>query len=278
MPLLTKDIAKLIIGNASSSAPSETMQGEQARLTAKNQAELKQQEEEAAQIRQLKSLLDLRKKVPGQEKYDVGNFSVTAPGASALKLQLTPAQQAAETSAGKKISDYEAGGGKATFDENVKSLEGTMKGMKDRDAWDRIVGGITSSSPAMMGLLASKEKARRDSVRNTFIGLAKQVDSNMSREQMESVFGQIYDPASTDEDNIARMTKHLGDLKAKQGDIEKASAAYKATGYATMQAPSGRRSQTKTPNKTIPPTGPHGDAVEQEGVIYRWNPQTSQYE
>lgn len=151
---------------------------------------------------------------------------------------LTPAQEAAEKDVGKQIAAFEAGGGKAAFEKNIGALEDVKSQLESgkRDWYDRLVGGATAFAGPIMGLLAPAEKARRDQARNTAITLAKQTDPNPTEKQIETIMGQIYDPASPDEANKERIDRYLNELRAKQGAISKAAGQYQQTGYGTMGA------------------------------------------
>lgn len=156
------------------------------------------------------------------------------------KPQLTPAQVEAEKVTGKKVGDWEAAGGRPTAEQNVKQIGEVRKDLADgkRDTWDRVVGGATSGFPSLMGMVAGKEKARRDKVRNTAVMLARQSDPNPTQKQIEDIMGQIYDPSSSDMDNDQRLADYERKIQSTSRDMDQAATNLRTTGY-TMPGLSG---------------------------------------
>lgn len=156
------------------------------------------------------------------------------------KPSLTPTQIEAEKSAGKEIANYKVKGGKPAMEKNIKALTAVEAELGPdakeggRDWWDRNVGGLLSTSPALMGRFAPAEKGRRDRARNTALSIAKQNDPNPSEKQQEAIFGQVYDPASSNEENLKRIQGFAEEHRAKAAQLEAAEKRYDETGYATL--------------------------------------------
>lgn len=148
-------------------------------------------------------------------------------------IRLTPGQVASETVGAKKIADYDAAGGRAGAEQNIKQTGEVLSDLQNgkRDWWDRKVGGFLSGSPAFMGTFASAEKARRDKVRSTAIMMAKQSDPNPTQKQIDDIMGQIYDPSSSDEDNTARLLDYQNRIRNVNDQMEQSSRNLRTTGY-----------------------------------------------
>lgn len=151
-----------------------------------------------------------------------------------LKALLTPAQESAEKAVGKQIADFDAAGGRPAMEKNLNSLKEVQNEIPNRGVYDRLTGAALGSFPGALGLVNSDEKARRDKARNTANMIAKASDPNPTEKQVEMIMGQIYDPASSNEDNAARISRFLEEQQRKSGQMESASQRYKQTGYATM--------------------------------------------
>lgn len=152
------------------------------------------------------------------------------------RIRLTPAQESAERAAGKQVADWDAAGGRPAMEKNLGALDEVEKDLATgkRDGWDRGVGALLSGSPGLMGVFGSTEKARRDKARNTALTIARSTDPNPTEKQIETIMGQIYDPASSDEDNLSRIQRFKLEQGQKASQMEKASANYRNSGYATI--------------------------------------------
>lgn len=155
------------------------------------------------------------------------------------KPVLTPAQEQAEKMVGKQIADFEASGGRPAMQKNLQSLGEVQQELSQgkRDRYDRAVGSLFGTLPSLLGVFGSSEKARRDKARNTALTIAKQTDPNPTEKQIEAIMGQIYDPASSDADNLARIQRFQVEQEAKAAQMEKAAKAYHDTGYGTVGVP-----------------------------------------
>lgn len=162
-----------------------------------------------------------------------------------LLFPLTPAQEAAEKTAGKQIADWEASGGRPAMDKNIQSLKEAQSELggvdatgkpaeAKRDLYDQYVGGALSGFPSIMGMVAPSEKARRDKVRNTALTIAKQTDPNPTEKQIEAIMGQVYDPSSDNDANRERVDRFLKEQQEKAANMEAAAQNYDRTGYATI--------------------------------------------
>jgi len=171
-------------------------------------------------------------------------FSVNPESLSLANLlrPLTPAQETAEKATGKQIADWAAAGGRPAMDKNVQSLVEVERdltadektGKTKRDEYDRIVGGMLSTSPSLMGLLTPTEKERRDKARNTALTIARQTDPNPTEKQIEAIMGQIYDPSSSTEANRARISRFREEQQKKNKQMDQAYQNYMRSGYATI--------------------------------------------
>lgn len=152
------------------------------------------------------------------------------------QMKLTPAQEAAEKKAGQEITAWEMTGGRPAMQKNLNSLKSVQDELKTgkRDAWDRGVGAVFGTSPGLLGVFGSAEKERRDKARNTALTIARQTDPNPTEKQIEAIMGQIYDPASSDADNQARIERFLAEQEAKMQQMEAAASNYDRSGYATI--------------------------------------------
>jgi hypothetical protein len=208
-------LAKLILGDK-----------QKADATARNQAAA----EDLARRQGLK---------PGKYSISASDSGMSINPEDPLKnflLPLTPAQEAAEKTAGKQIADWDAAGGRPAMQKNLDSLSGVEEDLSTnkRDAWDRGVGALLSGFPGLMGLVGSTEKARRDKARNTALTIARSTDPNPTEKQIEAIMGQIYDPASSNEDNLSRIQRFKLEQQQKANQMEQASQNYRKSGYATI--------------------------------------------
>jgi hypothetical protein len=169
----------------------------------------------------------------------VGDVSIGDVDGRSMKLQLTPAQEAAERAAGKHVEDYLVAGGRPALDKDLGALgeveQELAKG--ERDNWDRVVGGATSWSPTLMGFLAPTEKGRRDKVRNTAADAARKTDANPTEKQIEAIMGQIYDPTADNKNLADRISRFSKERREKAGQLDHAAQNYQKTGYATLGGP-----------------------------------------
>lgn len=233
-------LARLILGNKHDTAKQE--RGISAESAAMQQAaDLKAQAQRADFDAAKGSLGGL----PQGSNVHYGSASIATPKPEDPLLQLlraremgtvklTPAQEAAEKNVGKQIADYEVGGGRAAADKNVRALEEVRQDLANRDMYDRAVGAAFGNWPSILGVVGSTEKARRDKARNTALTLAKQTDPNPTEKQQETIAGQVYDPASSNDDNDARLERFNTEQAAKRAQIEGAAQRYHQTGYGTL--------------------------------------------
>jgi hypothetical protein len=153
-----------------------------------------------------------------------------------LTIQLTPAQEAAEKEAGKKIAEFE-GGGKAGAESNLAQIQGVQQELQQgqKDAYDRRVGGLLENHPTLMSVFAPKEKARRDAVQNAMLTMLH--DAGIPRPtqwDIQRVFGQVYDAAADDKTNLARLQQAVSKLAGHSKAMESQADLYHKTGYATI--------------------------------------------
>jgi hypothetical protein len=203
--------------------------------------ELKDASENAMYDKQLATAQDLRSKYGQEANIDAGQVRIGGvdPLMHLLRARelsqpkLTPGQISAEQTAAKKLADYEAAGGRSTAEQNIKQIGEVASDLKKgkRDWWDRKVGGLTSGFPSIMGTVASSEKARRDKVRSTAIMMAKQSDPNPTQKQIDDIMGQIYDPSSSDADNLARLKDYQTKIQNQNAQMQQAAGNLSRTGY-----------------------------------------------
>lgn len=242
----------------------------------------KQLEDESYNMKRQKSLEDvksLRQLLGKDAGITAGDVHIDPRQKQASSaLVLTPAQQAAERAVGKQIADFDAAGGRPAMEKNLQALTEVQADLTPdpktkqtkRDWWDRNVGGVLSTSPALMGLFASGEKARRDKARNTALTIARQTDPNPTEKQIEAIMGQIYDTSSSDEDNEARITRFLNEQRSKAAQMEAASQNYHNSGYATIggarapQSVSGASAYSDEEDGTVDDAG--AEAAYQQAV------------
>lgn len=204
------------------------------------------------------------------------NFSDAIPN---LRAYLTPAQEAAEKEAGKKISDFE-GGGKQGQEANIGQIQDVQNQLKagKKDNYDRFVGGALESHPTLMGILAPSEKARRDQVQNAQLGMLHEAGiPRPTQWDIQRVFGQTYDSAADDASNAQRLTNSTNKMTAQKQAAQAQANQYHKTGYATIgsQAPASapQGSGGVAPAPQAPQTKQGKD-----GLTYAKNPATGLWE
>lgn len=222
-----------------------------------NQAEPYVKSELAAKQREqdIQMLKDMTSRYPKMD-VAIGDVSLRHKP-NEFKLNLTPAQEAAETAAGKKIGEFESGGRQA-MESNISQIQGVQKDLEGnkRDIYDRLVGGSLEGHPTLQGLLAPSEKARRDQVQNAFIGMLHEAGiPRPTQWDIQRVFGQVYDPSAPDNVNIDRLKTSVGKLQSQKAQREQELSNYKATGFATMgqQAPVSPDKALQNTNPSPPP-------------------------
>lgn len=219
----------------------ELLQGKQSEAAMAQLLAKGQQEQEAANVKAEREKGDLAALLGAHPKTSVkvGDYSVNPEpltNPNFMRPTLTPAQEQAERTVGKQIADYQAAGGKPAIEKNLQSLtevQNELQGGK-RDGYDRAVGTVFGTMPSLLGVFGSAEKARRDKARNTALTIAKQSDPNPTEKQIETIMGQIYDPASSDEDNLSRISRFHKEQTEKANNMEQASQNYNNSGYATI--------------------------------------------
>lgn len=148
--------------------------------------------------------------------------------------KLTPAQETSEKTAAKKIADWEAAGGKTTARQqldSVRSVKEELKGGK-RDYYDRVVGGLTSGMPVVMGAVAPSEKGRRDRAYSAASTRLKQLgDPNPTETRIRETMGQIYDPSSDDATNEIRLSEFERQIEETNKEMERSADNLARTGY-----------------------------------------------
>lgn len=226
-----------IARNAQDAALKQLITGKQMDDVAKN----------AMYEKQLGTAQDLRAKYGSEANIDAGEVKIGGidPLTHLLKARelqkpsLTPAQTASETASGKKLADYEAGGGRATSAKNIEQVQSVQddltpdaKGNTKRDWYDRKVGGLLNGiSPTLMGSFAPAEKARRDKAYNAAMMLARQSDPNPTENQIRNIMGQIYDPSSDDATNLERVKRFQQQQRGVDADMSRAASNLQSTGY-----------------------------------------------
>lgn len=235
---------------------------------------LKEQAQIASEQRAQEGIKALKQQGMGGRSIRFGDISVGEAPQRMPGAMLTPAQQAIETSSGKKLADYQTSGGKAVLDQNLAKLgevEADLSGGK-RDWYDRGIGALLGNSPAALGIFGPSEKARRDKARSTALTLAKQTDPNPTEKQIEAIMGQIYDPASSDEANLERIRNFKTQTAGQSQQLEDAAENLRRTGYASIGVGAKPQSQPRSPSTNKP------KKVMQGGHTYILNEKTGEYE
>ncbi len=129
----------------------------------------------------------------------------------------------------------------ATFGGNTihEMTERILESMAGRDRWDHYVGGLTSGMPILQGLVAPTEKGRNDAMRSAASGLARTEDANPTQQQINMIYGQMYDPSSSTEENMKRIARFSAQKRQEAEAKQQAANLYKSTGYATMGSGGG---------------------------------------
>jgi hypothetical protein len=192
------------------------------------------QSERAADLGDVKSLRELLGKdasiTAGKVHIDPRMKEPTAT------VMLTPAQKAAETDAGKKVSEFK-GGGRESAASNIGQMQGVLNDIDTgkRDAWDRTVGGGLDHWPTLQGFLAPTEKSRRDTAQNAMLSMLH--DAGIPRPtqwDIQRVFGQVYDPSADDATNKVRLQNAVSKMAQHKAAMENMVNQYDKTGYATI--------------------------------------------
>lgn len=243
--MANKGMEKLLQGFAKGFIPQVDAANKSKRDAAQRQADLENN---------MKLAEFLRSKYP-RSNVRIGDVSLDDRPVPNMGLPvLTPAQEAAEKVAGKQIADYSAAGGKAAMDKNLAQVAEVQRELEagKRGKWDRFIGSTTNSMPGLMGLLGSSEKSRRDRARNAAISIARSTDPNPTEKQIADIFGQIYDPASTDEDNLLRLRRFQEQQQQESAARENALQRYRQTGYATLGGPAQQMNPGFAPPSAAP--------------------------
>ncbi len=233
MPLTAKMSAEAAAAGAS--GPNPFAEGMEKRKTDKLTAYLKG-EQIKANAAAAEDYATRTGQKPGtfQLQASESGYNVNPETVKTQKLQLTPAQTSAEKETGKQLATYLAGGGKATVDKALSAIGDVEGGMDQRDGWDHYVGGALATHPTLQGLLAPKEKSRSDAMRSAASGLARTEDANPTQQQINMIYGQIYDPSSDTKTNKERIARFSAQKKQEAEAKQKAADHYTQTGYATM--------------------------------------------
>ncbi len=255
MGLTKKEMLQAFLSGSEGANP--YAQGDEARKTQGNKATLDATEAANADLRARKLADYFGRTAPGMGfTVKSGDTSISrnekaiGPG-----LSLTPAQKAGEKKAGEVMADYDALGGSAQVQRDIGQLNEVKSdltpeiqgGDAKRDTYDRVVGGALGGFPSLMGMLAPSEKGRRDKARNAIIAMIRKTDPNPTQQQVESLFGQVYDPSSTNEENLSRISKFSQEQEAKAQAMEATKNRLRSTGYATLQDPDAPPSPVAAP-------------------------------
>lgn len=265
MPFSGKNLEALINGansmsesaarsGAASQMQAQKLQAEKEQLAQK--AALEQEAQNAEQARKEEAIARLlgnpSYKPYLQEGFSSGDLRLGGehdPRKGVMGIQLTPAQEAAEKSAGKRISDWEVGGGLPAAEKNIQALEDVQEELESgkRDWYDRTVGSVAGKSPSLFGLIGPTEKARTDRARSTAITLAKQTDPNPTQQTIDMILSQTYDPASTDKENADRIRRYVTQERGRAQQMKDSSDRMRKTGYAIVGSKTPASTRSKRP-------------------------------
>lgn len=170
------------------------------------------------------------------------------------QVKLTPAQQAAETAGGKKVSEYMTGGRASS-----QAAEDQMGDVKKelvagkRDWYDKTVGGALQNHPGLMGAFAPSEKARADKVQQATIGALKAAGIQRPTQwEVQKIFGQNYDSTAPTELIISRIDAAAKKMAAMRTQAETEASNLGRTGYVTPGV--GGNPMESTPQTSVEPS------------------------
>lgn len=153
-----------------------------------------------------------------------------APGS-----MLTPGVRKKEDVLGGKAAHWESGGEAEAAEAESKMLR-IQAGLKDRDWYDRTVGGGLKNWPTLQGLLAPTEKARLSDLQMQAARGVRAVDPQPATTLIEAAQSSVYDPTATNEINAQKIDDVLTKQRAQTKALSGASQRLRDTGYASQEA------------------------------------------
>lgn len=173
-----------------------------------------------------------------------------APGS-----MMTPAQKSAEEAGGKAVETYSVSGGAPAMQKNLDAYDEVLNDLKNRDTYDRVVGGGLRKMPVLQSIFAPTEKSRQDKIQGAAIGNIKATDSNPAQTLIDQTLTRAYDASGTNEQTKARIVADQAAALAKKQQLDNAKGNYDRSGYVTVGAGptvTGHRKLKNSPPKQDP--------------------------
>lgn len=206
----------------------------------------------------------LRNLVGKDAKINAGHVTIDPREEAALGL--TPGQKAADVAFGKEYSDYQAGGGKAGVQKNIKSLDNAIGNIKKTDKYDRLTGFLPRS---LREMIAPSSVATEDAVKGTIQQTLRQtLGAQFTEREGQAIMDRAYNPRLSPDENLKRATAIAGELKAQAAQKEHSSQVFERTGSLRGLNAAGNSMQAAQPMQQ-PPTSeassaPVGDPIANE--------------
>lgn len=206
--------------------------------------EAEAQNADAAQVKGIERAEEIRKGLAKSSPGTRYNVSMGAHGPTISESQqlprapgsmLTPAVKKNEEKWGEKVSHWESGG-KAEAEEAEAKMLRIQAGLKDRDWYDRTVGGGLKNWPTLQGFFAPTEKARLSDLQMQAAKGVRAVDPQPATTLIESAQSSVYDPTATNEINAQKVADVLQKQRAQTQALSQAARQMHATGYASKGA------------------------------------------
>ena len=186
------------------------------------------------------------------------------------KKGLTEGQKALDKAFGKDYSDFAAQGGIASLDKNIGKLKDVQKMLKDGD-YNLTGAGLGMVPDFIRNITHEKSIAARDSVESVIQQSLRQIlGAQFTEKEAERLIQRSYNESLTEEENAKRLGETIKELEAMGKAKEKAARYFEKNGtLAGFKAdlPSQKSSYA-----------PHGETVERNGKMYKWNPIVKKYQ
>lgn len=185
----------------------------------------------------------LRKQHGPNVDIKVGDLSVGGLEKKPLKMELTPAQEAAEKVGGQELARYGAGGGSATVEKNLSLMEQTAKQLEENKPgmWTRAAGALPKT---LRDFMVPEDVEREDQIRTAVqTSLREIMGPQYTEREGTEMMQRSYNPRLSAEQNMAKIRTAAQELMKRKAEKDAALSRYQKTGYATI----GRDDKSKAP-------------------------------
>lgn len=168
----------------------------------------------------------------------------------AEELGLTPGQQAADVAFGKEYADYQAAGGHAGVEKNLKALEGVASDVEKQTGLERFLAYV----PEVLGGRSLRESfapadiAREDAVRNAIQSTLRQtLGAQFTAKEGEALMARAYNPRLSAEENKKRVLQAAQELRTKGSERERSGKYFEKKGTLKGLPIAGRQTAAAPP-------------------------------